>query len=197
MIPEKLLLERGGSFRKYKKNESIFFEGNIPAFYYQIVSGSIKMVSVSENGKEFLQGIFISGQSFGEPVLLIDKTYPASAVANEDSVLIKLRKDEFTKILKEFPEIHLHFTKIFAKQIYYKSLIAKAIAISGPENRVLSILKILKDNVSGENFKKYKVELSRQQIADMIGFRVETVIRTIKNLEKQKIIKIQKGKIYL
>jgi CRP-like cAMP-binding protein len=47
MIPQKLLLDKGGTFRKYKKNQSIFFEGNMPGFYYQIVNGSIKMVSVN------------------------------------------------------------------------------------------------------------------------------------------------------
>jgi hypothetical protein len=34
MIPQKLLLDKGGTFRKYKKNQSIFFEGNMPGFYY-------------------------------------------------------------------------------------------------------------------------------------------------------------------
>jgi len=197
MIPQKLLFNRGATIRKYTKNQVIFFEGDMPGFYYQIVQGIVRMVNTNENGREFIQGIFGKGESFGEPVLLIDEPYPASSIANEDSLLIKIRTEEFIKILKEFPGIHFEFTKMIAKRLYNKSLIAKAISINRPEQRVLSIFKILKDNYSIPGSLNYKVDLSRQQIADMIGFRVETVIRTIKRLEKLDIFKIQKGKIYL
>lgn len=36
----------------------------------------------------------------------------------------------------------------------------------------------------------YKIPLTRQQLASITGLRVETVIRTIKNLEKQDVLKI-------
>src|ERR1035437_9880999 len=189
MIPQKLLLDKGGTFRKYKKNQSIFFEGNMPGFYYQIVNGSIKMVSVNESGKEFIQGIFDSGQSFGVPALLVEKPYPASAVANEDTLLIKISKD--------YPKINFQFTKILAKIIYNYSLIAKAISANKTEGKVLTILKIHKENCGDQGIKNFKIELSRQQIADMTGLRVETVIRTIKKLENKNELKIEKGKIYM
>lgn len=197
MLAEKLLLDRGGTVKQYKKNRYIFIEGSMPFFYFQVLNGSVKMVSEHDNGKEFLQGIFSSGQSFGEPVLFIDKPYPASAIANEDCLLITIRKEEFIKILKEFPEVHLVFTAVLARRIYVKSLIARAISINAPESRVFAVLKILRDSYSGSEKQKYKIELSRRQIADMAGFRVETVIRTIKKLEKKDLLKINNGKIYL
>jgi CRP-like cAMP-binding protein len=196
MIPQKLLLDRKGTLKKCKKNQSIFFEGEMPVFYYQVVQGSIRMFSVNENGREFIDGIFKNGESFGEPVLLIDEPYPASAVANADTLVIRLNKDVFLDILKENPDIHFRFSQVLAKRIYYKSLIAK-ISTYGPEHRIFSILKILKKNYSSLNGEPYKVELSRQQIADMTGLRVETVIRTIRKLQEKEVIKILKGKIYL
>lgn len=165
-------------------------------YYFQIAEGSIKMVSVNDTGKEFIQGIFKAGDSFGEPVLLIDEPYPATAVANEDSLIIKLDKIVFLNILKENPVIHFQFSKVLAKRIYHKSLIAKEISTYGPEHRIFSVLKIFKKNYN-LNGEAYKVELSRQQIADMTGLRVETVIRNIKKLQQKKLINIQKGKIYM
>ena len=44
--------------------------------------------------------------------------------------------------------------------------------------------------------KCHRVNLTRQQIADMTGLRVETVIRTIKNLEHKGDLVIDKGKVY-
>jgi CRP-like cAMP-binding protein len=197
MIAQKLLLNRGATLRNYKKNQSIFFEGDMPCCYYQIVQGSVKMVSVNEGGREFIQGIFRNGQSFGEPVLLINKPYPATAVANENTQVLKIGKEEFLKILNDFPQIHFEFTCSMAQRIYEKALIAKAISINGPEQRIIALFKILKESNDNSCLENYKVTISRQQIADMIGFRVETAIRTIKTLEKKGVIKIQKGKIYL
>lgn len=196
MIAEKFLLEKGTTLRKYKKDQSIFYEGDVAVYYFQIVEGSIKMVSVSDIGKEFIQGIFKAGDSFGEPVLLIDEPYPATAVANEDSLIIRLHKDVFINILKEDADIHFQFSQVLAKRIYHKSLIAKEISTYGPEHRIFSVLKIFKKNYN-LNGEACKVELSRQQIADMTGLRVETVIRNIKKLKEKKLIDIQKGKIYM
>jgi CRP-like cAMP-binding protein len=41
----------------------------------------------------------------------------------------------------------------------------------------------------------YLVELSRQQMADLTGLRVETVIRAIKSLEKKKMVQLQSHKV--
>ncbi len=197
MIEQQVLLERGATVRKYKKDQSIFFEGDPAMYYYQVAQGSIKMVSVNENGKEFIQGMFRAGESFGEPVLLINEPYPATAVANEDTLVIRLEKNSFLNLLKENPAIHFSFSQVLAKRIYHKSLIAKEISTYGPEHRIISILNILKKNYCNKNGEPYKVDLSRQQIADMSGLRVETVIRTIRKLQEKNIIKIEKGKIYM
>lgn len=197
MIPKELLLQKGATLRKYNKDQSIFFEGDEPMYYHQIAEGSIKMVSVNESGKEFIQGMFKAGDSFGEPVLLIDEVYPATAVANEDSVVIRLQKNVFLNILKENHDIHLSFTRVLAKRIHQKSLIAKEISTYGPEHRIFSILTMLKKNSGIVNEAPYKIESSRQEIADMTGLRVETVIRAIRKLQKKDLINIQKGKIYM
>ena len=196
MIDEKLLLEEGATIRKYKKNQSIFYEGDKGMYYFQIAKGSIKMVSVNDTGKEFIQGIFKAGDSFGEPVLLLDEPYPATAIANEDSAILRLNKEAFISILKKYPDIHFRFSQVLAMRIYQKAIMAKEITTYGPEHRIFSVLKILKKD-SKLNGAPYKVELSRQQIADMTGLRVETVIRSIKKLQEKKLINIEKGKIYL
>lgn len=195
MIPEKILLQRGGTVMEYKKNQAIFYEGNMPHYYYQIAEGSVKMVSVNENGREFIQGNFKDGESFGEPVILINKPYPATALAKEDSKLIRIRKEEFVDILKEYPDILFSLTKVLARRVYHKSLIGKAMSIIEPETRIMTVLKMLMENNTLDD--NARIDITRQQIADMIGFRVETVIRTIKKLEKKGMIKIIRGKIYL
>jgi len=197
MIDTEILLKNGGVLIKFKKNQTIFFEGNTPLFYYQIIEGCVKMVNVNISGKEFIQGMFTKSQSFGEPVLIIDEVYPATAVVCEDSSIIKLDKAKFLNILYNYPDILLQFVQLFAKRIYDKTIISKEIAIHDPEHRIIKILNLVKKNIAGQARRKFKVEISRQQIADMTALRVETVIRTIKVLQKKEQIIIIKGKIYM
>src|SRR5688572_3689134 len=101
MIPEEVLLAYGATFRKYRKNQCIFFEEDTPLFYHQVSEGSVRMSNVFEDGKEFIQGMFKKGGGFGEPALLINACYPATAIANEDSVVLKLAKENFLLLLHD------------------------------------------------------------------------------------------------
>jgi CRP-like cAMP-binding protein len=196
MIEQHLLLTWGANYRKYEKNQSIFFEGNRPLFYYEVMEGSVRMVNTNDDGKEFIQGIFKKGESFGEPVLFIDEPYPATAIANEPSVILRISREQFLHLIKEYPEVHLLLTRTLAARIFNKSLVSKEIAGESPEHRILTLLGILKrKHNNGE--KRFKIELSRQQIADMTGLRTETVIRTMRRLNEKGTITIEKGKVFV
>ena len=90
IIDENLLLQFGARLKNYSKGTIIFNEGDTAKYYYQVHLGEVKMNNFNEEGKEFIQGIFTNGESFGEPPLLIAKNYPASAVALTDAVLLQL-----------------------------------------------------------------------------------------------------------
>ena len=196
MFHQDLLIAWGGTFRKFQKNQTIFYEGGNAMFYYEVFEGSVKMLNINEDGKEFIQGIFNRGESFGEPVLLIDEPYPASAVANEDCVLIRITSQNFIHLLKEYPDIHLRFTQVLAKRLHNKSVMSKEISSHGPEHRINALLQMLKKNINPVNPEKAKVDFSRQQIADMTGLRVETIIRCIKKMQVKGVLNIEKGKVY-
>lgn len=197
MINEQLLLDFYASIKEYSKGDMIFSENETARYYYQIMSGAVKMNNYNDDGKEFIQNVFYKTQSFGEPPLFIDVKYPANAIAFSDCKLLALEKDRLFELLYKHPEIHLNITKSLANRLYYKAIIASEISSQEPEHRVLRFLDYLKNDVykiSGEF--TFKVDYTRQQIADTLGLRVETVIRAIKNLEKQKKVLIEKRKVF-
>ncbi len=192
-----LLLAWGATFHQLEKGQVLFCEGDISHFYYQVTEGKIKMCNSIEEGKEFIQGLFFPGQSFGEPPLFDHQTYPASAVAETEATVIRLRKDAFLSLLKDNFDIHFCFTQTLAKRLRFKSMIAREISSYGPTHRVFALLKEYKKAYHTEDNKPFLVDLTRQQIANMTGLRVETVIRTIRNLQDEGFVRIQKGKVFL
>ena len=196
LVDPQILVAAGGVFRKYSKGQVVFHEGDAPAYYYQIISGEVTMLNIRDSGTDFIQGMFREGQAFGSPALMLNEPYPASAVANKDAVLVRLAREAFLKVLEVHPDVLLSFSRMLCRLLYHKAFIGKGIASQGPEERIGTLLEILKKESGHALEEKNRLNLSRQQIADMIGLRVETVIRAMKKLEENGVIAIDHGKVY-
>lgn len=194
MIPEDLLLDYDSTLENIPASEVIFDEKSRADFYYQIKTGEVKMFNINDNGKEFVQGIFYAGDSFGEPPLFGDFKYPASAAAIKTSQVYKLSKKNLFRLLTDNPKINLKFTRALAKRLFYKATILKGISVHNPEHRILTLIDFLKRKYGAEG--PFQVELTRQQIADLTGLRVETVIRAVKQLEQEGEIELINRKVF-
>ncbi|NEV93713.1 Crp/Fnr family transcriptional regulator [Psychroflexus sp. YR1-1] len=197
MIDMHLLEQFDAERIEIEKGNVIFDYGSKAQYYFQVKSGEVKMNNFNRDGKEFIQGIFYAGQSFGEPPLFADVTYPAGAEAITDVELYRLPKDVFFELLKENPEAHLRVSEVLASRLYYKAIMASEISSQEPEHRILRLLDYTKKHIHElDSTDILEVDLTRQQIADLTGLRVETVIRACKAMEKKGEIQIKKRKIF-
>mgnify|MGYP000741770021 FL=1 len=196
MIDIDLLLAWGAAYKKVSAGEMIFREGGNCSFYYQLVSGKVRWVNINDEGREFIQTIIEPGECFGELPLFDDEAYAASAIADEDSVIIRLHKITFLQLIKENPEIHFAFSKLLTQRLRFKFLILKELATHNPESSISTLLSYFKEHKKNICTKCNRLKLTRQQIADMTGLRVETVIRTMRNMHSMGLLRIDKGKVY-
>lgn len=196
MIDIDLLLACGAAYKKVSAGEIIFQEGTACHFYYQLVSGIVRWVNVDEEGNEYIQTLIDPGECFGEIPLFDEGPYAATAIAEEDAVLIRLHRSSFTQLLKDSPEIHFSFTRLLAKRVRFKFLLIKSLALYAPEARIATLINYLK--TENKNFcpKCNQLKLTRQQIADMTGLRVETVIRAMRHMHDRGELVIEKGKVF-
>lgn len=196
MITEDLLLSYGATVKYYKTGDIIFREGDSPLYYYQIRSGQVKLNNYTEDGKEFLQNIFSDGHSIGESLLFVERPYPMNAVAMEESHILKLPKSGFLDIIRENPEISLNIYQCLAERMYYKYVMLYNLSFQNPILKLKQLMDYLKSYYEDKSSYSFRIPLTRQQLASLTGLRVETVIRAIKNMEKDKIVKIERGKIF-
>ena len=190
-----LIIAYGGIQKKYHKGDVIFTEGDQCRYYFQIVEGSVRMFNINSEGREFTQGIFASGESFGEPPLFINLPYPASSEATSNTTVIRLPKENFLTLLDEYPKLKDKILLLLSHRVYNKSVVTKMIINSSPETRVLSFLDYYKLKY-GIQENKNLISLTRQQIADHIGLRVETVIRVLLQLKAKGKVEIRNRKLY-
>lgn len=197
MLSVDQLIAWGGQLRSYAKGKIIFFEGEEAQFFYMVASGKVKMINSNDEGKDFIQGIFYEGQSFGEPPLFTeDKCYPATAIADVDAVVVRLTRQQFFDKLPQNYEVHLHITQALANRLRFKTMVSHEIAIHSPEHRLLTMLRYYRSTYGPEEG-RFEMNLTRQELADLTGLRVETVIRAVKELERKGKLSIENHKIVI
>lgn len=197
MIKKKILEQFGAEILHFSKGDYIFKKESAAKFYFQIISGGVKMNNYNANGNEFIQGIFGKNKSFGEPPIFIDTKYPANAIAINKAIIIRLNKDSFKKLLLENSDVHYNFTKLIANRLYYKATIANGITSNSAEEAINTLFSYLKKEVYEDNIPfNVKVDFTRKNIAGLVGLSVESTIRTIKKMEANGKLKIVNQKIY-
>ena len=196
MIDIDILLALGAVYKKVAAGEVIFREGNTACFYHQLVSGSVRWVNIDDDGKEFIQNLIEPGECFGEMPLFDEEPFAATAIAETDSVIIRLHSSSFHQLIMERPDIHFAFSKMMSQRLRYKFLLLKELSKHDPEHSIITLLHYLKEKKKSICGKCNKVNLTRQQIANMTGLRVETVIRAMRHLHDKGQLLIEKGKVY-
>ena len=196
MIDDELLISLGATIKKYTSEEIIFKEGAFCNYYYQLKEGTVRWVSVNDEGKEFIQSIINPGECFGEMPLFDELPFAATAISITDSLVWRLHKSSFLKFIHENTEIHFKFSTLLSQRLRYKFLILKELVYNDPEHRISALLKHFKDTKCNICPDCSQLQLTRQQIADMTGLRVETVIRTMRNMHDKGEVQIKKGKVY-
>lgn len=195
IIPENILLKYGAKLKLFKADDLIFNEGEYARYYFQIQLGIVKLSNVFEDGKEFVHGFPFKGHCFGETYLLIEKPYAINATAVSDCDIIKLEKESYETLIKDFPEHFLNVSRYTAERLHFRYLISSFLAIKDPEIKIYKLLIHLKEYFGYTDPFSFQVPFTRSQLASLVGLRVETVIRTLKKMESSGSLKIDHTKI--
>lgn len=197
MIPVKMLLERGATYRNLDSGELIFNEGAPALFYYQLVSGRVRWTTLTDDGREILHKVVCPGESFGEYPLFDGGVYAASSVADSPTTLIRLSAPKFLEIIEEHPDIHLKFSRAMVADLRFNFMLTDALSSNNPEQIVSRVIQHLNQDRKLVCQDCNRLMLTRQQLANITGLRVETVIRVIKNMEREEKLSIVKGKVFI
>lgn len=189
------------SFEEQDKGNFLFEEGISCHWVYFVCAGRVKLLAHSSSGRDFILKIVSTNDLLSDNNVLFDRIPECiySAQALEDSVLMKIRANDFKSILDKYPEVNRNYNNIIDRHLReaYSSL--KNMAFEKVERRIARHLIKFANN-TGEQLEeglKLGVKLSRQEIANLTGTTIETAIRVMSKLKKDKIIAEKSGYIYI
>ncbi|PTT34939.1 Crp/Fnr family transcriptional regulator, partial [Chryseobacterium sp. HMWF028] len=177
IISEDLLFSYGATLENYEAGSSVFQEGTTAKYYFQIRSGTVKLNTFLEDGKEFVYGLPFDGHCIGESYLFTDHHYAINAIAVTNCEIIKISKAKFLQMLLEKPALMLEINKYMADRMHFRYMISSFLAISDPIVKLMKLFDHIKKYFGFEEAYSFLIPYTRQQIATLTGLRVETVIR--------------------
>ena len=105
---------RAAREKKVDKGQMIFFENDPCDGFYFVRSGSVKIYKMSPGGREHILHTFKAGSTFAEVPAFDDGLCPANGQAVEDSVLLLIRRNDFEKVTRAYPEVAFGLLQHFA-----------------------------------------------------------------------------------
>lgn len=137
IIEENILIQNGGEILEYENGEIIFEKDSKARYYWQIVSGTVKMDALNIHGKEFLYGLPFDGHSIAESYLFNDKKYPFNATAISKCKIIRLEKTKFLDLMERMPELLMDISVYVSERVHFKNLMLPALGVTSSGERLL------------------------------------------------------------
>lgn len=187
-------IERKIRIKKFKKNQIILHEEDTNEFMYIILYGMVKVIQLTEDGKEVLLAVHRSGDFFGEVSLIDKKTLPATVIAAEDSSIAILNERDFFSIISEQKKVLDNLLRIFCSRLRESWERIQILSFSNAEQRVKTLFLKSRSDLGISTPEGIMLKLTHQDIANMVGISRETVTRIIDKWQKDGDIKIFRNK---
>lgn len=189
--PELDMFFRVRALTQYKKKESIFYQGEPCVGMYFVCTGKVKLTKATPFGREQIVRIANPGELLGEKDLFIGDRLSVSALALEDTQICFIRKEDFFDFLRCCPSVAIHFINELSKALAEaQSWIEALTFMSGRQRLAELLLHLARDyGQSGSDGLLLNIQLTREDLAEMIGVSQETAIRLLSDLKRERLIK--------
>lgn len=177
------------------KNRGIVIKEDSPGdFVFFILKGKVQIYRTSDENKVKTLAILSDGDFFGEMSVLSPALRCASAKALGNVRLLRLKAQDFQRVLKEKQAITLAVLDTLCRRLRTAN---KHIEILSYQSVPRRIIQILLNLVSVANVEKRKatVQITQKELAEMVASAREVVNRVLQQLRKRKLLILKKGQI--
>jgi CRP-like cAMP-binding protein len=183
--------------RTIKKGEVIFEEGENVNGIYCIKDGVCKLTKLSPNGKDHIVKLVTKGELLGQRSMISDEPVNLSAVALEDMQVCFIPKTEVMGFFDKNNQFSMNVMKTICGDLKEADHHMVNLAQKTVKERLAETLLYLHDTFGQNEDNTLKVQLSRDELASMIGTATESCIRLLSDFNKLGLIELTGKKILL
>lgn len=181
----------------YKKGEIIFREGAYPSGIFYITSGKVKKFKRDSEGKDHIIYVANEGELIGYHAILSEDRYPDSAAALEDSTIAFIEREVFLAVLNRSNILTNRLLKTLSHEF---AVLINGLALftqrSVRERLALQLIVLReKYKVNVPPGIPVEINLSRSDLASLVGTARENVVRILSDFREEEVITTKGRKI--
>jgi CRP/FNR family transcriptional regulator len=172
----------------FKRGQSVFSEGDDGSGFYVLISGRVKVFKISPEGKEQILHFFGPGEPFGEVAVFAGEKFPANAETLTESRVFFFPRASFIELVGKNPTLALNMMAVLSGRLRRLANLVEDLSLKEVPGRLAAYLLLLSD----KNKKAVKVDLevSKNQLASLLGTIPETLSRILARMERERFLKM-------
>ncbi len=180
--------------RRYRKGEFIFSEGDAGNGFYVIIAGQVEIFKASLEGKEKILHIFGPGEPFGEVPVFSGARFPANARTLAQSHLLFFPRQAFVNLIAANPALALKMMAVLSRRLRQFAVQIEHLTLKEVPGRLAAYLiySLEEQNTTANHI---TLNISKGQLASLLGTIPETLSRILARMAKQGLIKVEGKKI--
>jgi CRP/FNR family nitrogen fixation transcriptional regulator len=172
-----------GVTKSYARDQQIFAEGDPADFVYRVVAGAVRSVRLLSDGRRQIAEFYLPGDVFGVEFGL---EHRASAESVGDAVVVVARRSTVTSDANQDARLWRQALRELERSQDHVLTLGRRTAVE----RVVSFILDIAERRRGADDHVMDLPVSRQDIADYLGLTIETVSRTLTQLQTQGLIEV-------
>jgi CRP/FNR family transcriptional regulator, polysaccharide utilization system transcription regulator len=180
-----------------KKGDPVFEEGDSVNGIYCITAGVCKLSKLSANGKDQIVKLVKAGELLGQRSMISDEPANLSAVALEDMEVCFIPKSEVLNFFDTNNQFSMNLMKTICGDLKETSDHLVSISQKTVKERLAETLIYLQETFGKKEDNSLRIQLSREELAGMIGTATESCIRLLSDFNKLGLIELNGKKIII
>ena len=198
LSPQEQELKDGMSIQHFKKNETLYQEGEVPQMFHCLISGKVKIYKDGIGGRTQIVRVIKPVEYFGYRAYFANQNYVTSAAAFESSTVCLIPIEMMERWIMENRQLALFFIRQLAIEVGNSDQRTVNLTQKHIRGRLAESLLFLRDSYGlEEDGATLSIYLSREDLANMSNMTTSNAIRTLSAFAQEKIIAIDGKKIKL
>ncbi|NTV94080.1 MAG: Crp/Fnr family transcriptional regulator [Thiobacillus sp.] len=174
---------------RIRRNEVLFQKGDQPEGMHIVIMGQVKLSIPSAQGAEKVVHMAGPGHTFGEAIVFLDKPYPVSAIATQDSIVMLVQKNALESALTESPLLSRKMLASLSMRLHELIDDMESCTLRTSMQRVVCYLsqQVPAGQIEGFSF---HLNSSKQTIASQLNLAPETFSRVLSQLSDAGLIQV-------
>ena len=171
-----------------RKKQEVYAEGDEPTRLYFVQTGRVKTVRRTPSGKELITGVYGPGEFFGYLPLLEQGPHADTALVLDDATLLYIPKADFAALLHRNAAVGQQFVRLLAGRVSEREQQLLGMAYGSIRRRVADTLLRLHEQAGAAP--EAVIQLSRDDMAAVVGTAPESLIRTLSEFKQSGLIEL-------